>query len=132
MTIKPQSKVSAQVILAPASGRRDAGAAITAQNIDQFRPSEDAVSAVQAGFARAKFEVGTLAGNSFSITGTVKQFDDVFKTKLRKDTRGALTARSRPNTYTLELPLDALPEDLRKHLVAVTFTAPPAFGPTGY
>jgi hypothetical protein len=132
MAIKPGNKVSAQAILVPASGRRDAGTAITARNIDQFRPSEEAVSAVRGGFARARFEVGPLAGNSFSITGTVKQFENVFKTKLRADTRGGVTARSGANSQTLELPLDGLPEDLRKHLAAVTFTAPPAFGPTGY
>jgi hypothetical protein len=133
MVRNPQNKISAQVVLAPASGAAiDPNVAITSHNIEQYLPSSDAASTVRESFSRAGFEVGPLVGNSFSITAPVKTFEEFFKTKLREDAKGGLKARSGKNVYAQELPLSALPDAWKKPVTAVTFTPPPAFGPTGY
>src|SRR5260370_1342122 len=100
MALNRQNKVSAQVVLAPASGARiGPNTAITSRNIEQLRPSADATAAIPQAFARAGFEVGILVANSFSITASVKKFEDFFKTKLREEAKGGLSARSGKNVY---------------------------------
>ena len=55
---------------------------------------------------------------SFSIAAPVSTFERVFKTPIERS--------------TLELPLDALPESLRRVIETVTFERPVDFGPTSY
>ncbi|MDT7810539.1 MAG: hypothetical protein QOJ42_455 [Acidobacteriaceae bacterium] len=133
MPANPLSKVSAQVVLAPESGASiGPNTPITSRNIEQFRPSPEAARTIRETLAGGGFEVGPLVANSFSIAAPVNTFEDFFKTKLRKEASGGLVARSHANDYALELPLGALPDGLKKHLIAITFTRPPDFGPTGY
>lgn len=123
--MNPQTKISAQVILAAASGlRMESTTAITSQNIEQFRPSPDAASSVKTAFEQSGFETGPMSGNSFSISGAAKVFETFFKTKLKEGPKGGLTP--------LSLPLDSLPANVKEHVTGITFTAPPGFGPTGY
>lgn len=133
MTSDPQRIVSAQVILAPASGARiTPDTAITSQNIERFRPSADATSLLQTELTRAGFEVGPLVANSFSITAPAQTFEEVFKTTLGEEARGNVAVRAGAASNAQELPLNALPKAWTKHLIAITFTPPPDFGPTGY
>ena len=133
MAFNLQNTISAQVVLAPASGARiDPNVAITSHNIEQFRPSADAAVTIPEAFSRAGFEVGPLVANSFSITAPGKTFEHFFETRLREEARGGLAARSGKNVYAQELPLSALPDAWKKCVMAITFTRPPDFGPTGY
>jgi hypothetical protein len=111
--------VSAQVLLRPASGRRIGGRdEITSENIRDYAPRADAAALARKTFEADSFDVGPLVGISFSIAAPVSTFERVFKTSIAGS--------------TLELPLDALPEPLRRVIEAVTFQRPLDFGPGAY
>jgi hypothetical protein len=111
--------VSAQVLLRPASGRRIGGRdEITSENIRDYAPPADAAALARKTFETDGFDVGPLVGVSFSIAAPVSTFERVFKTSI--------------GGSTLELPLDALPEPLRRVIEAVTFQRPVDFGPGAY
>jgi hypothetical protein len=114
--------VSAQVLLRPASGRRIGGRdEITSENIREYAPPADAAALARRTFEADGFEVGPLVGVSFSIAAPVSTFERVFKTPIKVDDRSSL-----------ELPLAALPESLRRVIEAVTFERPVDFGPGAY
>jgi hypothetical protein len=114
--------VSAQVLLRPASGRRIGGRdEITSENIRDYAPPADAVALARRTFEADGFEVGPLVGVSFSIAAPVSRFERVFKTPITVEGRSSL-----------ELPLDALPEPLRRVIETVTFERPVDFGPGSY
>jgi hypothetical protein len=134
MASKKEQLVSAQVALKSASGKAfDGNTAITSENVGDYSPSPDTVSAAAAAFKEAGFEVGNMVGNSFSITAPRKTFEKVFKIKLQAEDRGGLKVAAStgvPESY--ELPLRTLPRDLLKLVAAVTFSPPPDFGPSSY
>lgn len=134
MTSKKAKLVSAQVALKSASGKAfDGETAITSANVADYSPSADTVEAAAAAFKAAGFEVGNMVGNSFSITAPPSTFEKVFKIKLQSDEPGGLkVAASSGSPASYELPLKALPRDLSQHVVAVTFSPPPDFGPSSY
>jgi hypothetical protein len=114
--------VSAQVLLRPASGRRIGGRdEITSENIRDYAPPADAAAFARRAFEEDGFDVGPLVGVSFSIAAPVSTFERVFKTPIKVDDRSSL-----------ELPLDALPEPLRRVIETVTFGRPVDFGPGAY
>ena len=106
--------VSAQVVLRPASGRRVTGA-VTSQNVREVMPSGADAALASGRFEQLGFQVGSLVANSFSITGPTTLFEKVFKTRFRPE--------------TLELPSDALPNEIASIIEAVTLTPPADFGP---
>ena len=110
-------KPSAQVVLRPASGVPIDPAMITAANVAQFAPDPATADRVRRALADLGFEIGPFVGNSFAITAPAPTFERVF-------------GRSSP-ARGLELPLDGLTADVAEPIQAVTFTPPPAFGPTG-
>jgi hypothetical protein len=133
MDAKSHTKpISAQVVLKPASGKRPRdGSEITAQNIHDYLPSEEAAARAKRVFADAGFEVGALVGNSFSITAPAPVFERVFKTRIRRQVipgGEAVVVESGGH----ELPLGKLPKAMAHDVQAITFTPPPDFGPTGY
>jgi hypothetical protein len=91
--------LSAQVVLKPTS------AAAAQPVMDAFR---------QAGFA-----VGDRVANNFSITAPVATFENYFRVQLEAALRSAAH----------ELPLDALPRQIRNEIARVLFSAPIDFGP---
>ena len=108
--------VSAQVLLRPASGRPIGGRdEITSENIRNYAPPPEAVALARRTFEADGFDVGLMVGVSFSIAAPVSTFERVFKTPIEGS--------------TLELPLDALPESLRRVIETVTFERPVDFGP---
>jgi hypothetical protein len=134
MPSKKEKLVSAQVALRSGSGKAFNGeTAITSENIADYSPSADTVRAAGAAFKKIGFEVGDMVGNSFSITAPQSTFEKVFKIKLQEDdSEGLKVAASSEVPAGYELPLKALPNELLQHLVAVTFSPPPDFGPTSY
>ncbi len=115
-----------------ASGRQlEAGTPITAANIADFEPARAHVDAARQAFIDAGFVTGELVGIAFSITAPRWMFENVFGTTVHPAEGGGLVAASAEGPWgTRELPLGALPPDLARLLVAVTFE-PPAevFGP---
>lgn len=133
MALDRQKVVSAQVVLRGASGRRPRGEIpITAANVGDFLPSSDSVTRATEAFARAGFQVGAVAGNSFSISAPVCTFEETFKARLRQKENGAIEVVSQGGEASYELPLSAVSNELAKPLESVTFTPPPDFGPTSY
>ncbi len=124
-------KISAQVLLRPAAGARLADAEITAANVERLRPAAEAVDRVRRFFAAAGFEVGELVGNSFAVTAPASRFERVFELPVEA-VEGALGWRRAGGDVTLELPAEAMPEEVAREVAAVTFTPPPEFGPTRF
>lgn len=133
MTLREDEIISGQVVLRPASGRQiGLEMPITAENVSQYAPSQEAVQETSRVFRSLGFEVGSMVGISFSITATVREFTDIFKVHLRRTDRGGIECISDDGASRLELPIANLTEDLARHLHAVTFTPPPDFGPTDF
>ena len=133
MSLENQQTVSAQVVLRSASGRRVGGeAAITAETIREFAPSQDTVARATEAFAAMGFKVGPMIGISFSITAPVDAFEKVLRTRLRLAERGGVEAVEEDGSGSYELPLDSLPEQIADLVETVTFTPPPDFGPTEF
>jgi len=125
--------VSAQVVLVPASGHRlAADELITSQTLEMYMPDPAAAHKVRDFLKAAGFTVGALVGNSFSITAKKDVFESVFKTRLVHVEKKGVMCVSTNNEMGYELPVGALPADVGGHLVAVTFTAPPEFGPVEF
>lgn len=124
--MKPTQVVSAQVVLASASGTQPGPKAIvTSENIDEWRPSPVSVANVSAKFHDDGFEVGNCVGNSFSITGEAKLFEASFDTSL-KEVNGCLQFAD----DGLQLAIEKIPDAVRSAVVAILFSEPPDFGPS--
>ena len=114
--------MSAMVLVRSASGARVTGSsAITAENVDRYRPAPDDARAARAAFIARGFEAGDLVGIAFAITAPQATFERTFDVTLAARDDGGVAIEGRAG---LELPLDALPEDLRQLLAAVTFSPP--------
>ena len=125
--------ISAQAVLLPASGQPiSPDAQITSRNLAQFEPSPEAVEQASRLFRALGFEVGGMAGISFSITAPVGTFQEVFKARLQRSAAGGIQCLGDQGAAGWELPLGSLPQELARLLQAVTFTPPPDFGPTSY
>lgn len=133
MPLKKAELVSAQIAVQAASGKSLIdGTAVTSENIAEHLPAPEIFEAAQRKFKQLGFEVDNAFGNSFSITAPVSTFEKVFKVKLQREDRGGVKAKAGRAAAVYELPLEALPKELRQHVVAATFSPPPDFGPTGY
>ncbi len=121
-------RLSAQVVLRPASGGMTGDERITSANVQRFLPSPDAVTETTGYFREAGFEVSEVVGISFSIVGSPSAFERAFGERPERGVeKGVDTVRTRGGT---ELDLGRIPAPVRRHLQAVTFTPPPEFGPT--
>ena len=120
-----EDRLAAQVVLRPATGELTGDEPITSENVHRFLPSPEAVSEAEGFFRDAGFEVANPVGNSFSIVGPPSAFERAFG---ERPERGGDGVRVRGGG--VELDLGSLPEPVRQHVQAVTFTPPPDFGPT--
>lgn len=133
MPVSKESIVSAQVILRPASGRGISGeVVISASNVAEFAPSPSAVSSVAAEFRSKGFDVGPVVGVSFSVTGTIRTFEECFGMRIRLGKDHAYEFVAKNKAVGHELSGERLPEVLRKSVHAVAFPLPPDFGPTEF
>jgi hypothetical protein len=132
MPVDDSELISALVVLRSASGADPVAAtAITSENIGSFAPAPEAAAAVARFFASHGFRVDPLVGVSFSITAPAERFSELFGVPLERRSDGAIVA-VQSGTETLELPLTTIPDEIRRFVSAVTFTPPPAFGPTNF
>lgn len=133
MPVSKESIVSAQVILRPASAQAiDAKVMISASNVAEFAPSPGAVSSVAAELRSKGFEIGPFVGVSFSVTGTIRAFEEFFGMRIRLGEDQAYEFVAKNKTVGHELTGGELPEVLRKSVHAVAFPLPPDFGPTDF
>lgn len=110
-------QLSAEVILHPADPAA-AAEPITSATVAGHAPPHEAVAALTRFFGARGFDVGPLVAISFSISGSRASFRALFGPDLPTGREGSL-----------ELDLADLPADLRRHVRAVSFAAPPDFGP---
>ena len=123
--MKPETIISAQVVLVAASGARPGPKSrITSENIREWAPAAETIVRVSGELRGMGFEVGECVGNSISITGAARLFESCFRTKLRETGGGIQFAGE-----GYELAPEKIPAALRPQIVAVTFTPPPDFGP---
>lgn len=121
-----KTAVSAQVMLSAANGAKpDAKTRITSENVREWMPSGETITQVSAALKAMGFTVGNCVGNSLSITGTAGQFADAFHTKIQATEKGGMKFADGGR----ELPSGKIPAPMRKQIAAITFTAPPDFGP---
>ena len=133
MSIKQSDLVSAQVILKPASGGAGLESReITSDILPDLVPSAEVTAGTMRFFGSVGFEVGPMVGVSYSISGTVRQFEQTFGIRLREGADGRIECLSEGGEVSDRLPLDGLPVGDREGIEAVVFGAPPDFGPTDY
>ncbi len=119
--------ISAQVILKPKSGTMPKPESVTSENLESFLPDKTRASQTRAHFESLGFEVGALVGNSFSISATPKKFEQHFQTKILHTKQFASLQDG-----SLELPVAHLPDEVKTTINAVSFSAPPDFGPGNF
>jgi hypothetical protein len=128
-----QNVVSALIILPSLSGSKiGSNTSITTENIEKFTPSAVTISKATSFFREKGFEVGTVVGMSFSITGAAALFEEVFNANVIIDDINYARFTSSDGSKTATLEGDAL-----KHLPdgladSITFPAPLDFGPGSY
>lgn len=121
--------LSAQVIMRPLGRGRIRSAEITSENINRIIPVSDNAEKVRRFFSKIGFEVGSLFGNSFSLTGKRALFEKVFHVRVNSVTSGALVVLKNGVTQS-EFPLDRIPSEIKELIEAIAFTSAPAFGPS--
>jgi len=123
--------ISAQVILKPEKGKGfDKESIITAQTLEKYLPSMESLRQTRDFFSKSGFEIGPAIGNSFSITASAKWFENFFNVHLFYLENGAIMSEWQ-DTKRYELPIDVIPKWIKDMVMAITFTPPPDFGPTG-
>lgn len=133
MAKKTEKSLSAEVALRSASGKSFTGqTAITSENVADYLPSREVVEKTRHAFTELGFEVSQPGGIGFSITAPESLFRKVFKIKILTDKRGGVKAVAKGHEASYELPKAALPAELAQHLVVVTFSTPPDFGPVSF
>jgi hypothetical protein len=118
-----EDRLSAQVVLRPASGELAGDEPITSENVRRFLPSLEAITETETFFRDAGFEVANAVGNSFAIVGAPSAFERAFGERPERAGEGVRVEGG------VELDLGSLPERVGRHVQAVTFTPPPEFGP---
>ncbi len=109
--------VSAVVALASAEEREAAGAPELHDN--------QATAQVKTHLTKAGFEVHAPFHDSFSIGGTQSLFEEYFATKLTVDE--GLISEVSLESGGRDLPVEALPDDVRPLVRSISFVAPPSF-----
>jgi hypothetical protein len=104
---------TALVVLAPGSRP-----GVKPERANEVPPSPPIVQAVMSAFRDYGFELGPFIGISFAITGSKAAFQRVFSVDPHSLEAGSP-----------ELPTGRLPDEISQHIMAVTITEPPAFGP---
>lgn len=134
MNAQKQKLLSAEVVLRSASGKSfNTQTAITSENIADYLPSPEVVEEARKALAEAGFEVSKPSGIGLSITAPARVFQKIFKVKTVPDGRGGVRVLAPgASEESYELPLNALPKELAKYVVAATFSPPPDFGPGSY
>lgn len=102
---------------------------ITSENVRERLPVPDQVARAQSGFARLGFSVGRAAGVGFPITAPKNVFEQVFRVRIVAEPNGVARLADAPQEF--DLPVAALPDDLRQVVAAVGFQRPLDFGPAG-
>ncbi len=132
-TLDPHREISAQVILRPAGGRRPQGSApATAETIQEFLPAPDLVRQARSAIQALGFRVGPFVGNSFAITAPAEVFGRALGVNLRVNADGGIECVGKDGSGSYECPREQLPREVAQFVDAITFTPPPAFGPTRF
>lgn len=82
-------------------------------------------------FRDAGFELGPRVGESFAITASLGKFEKIFNCHIVIDENGAHVDIGN-DSIDYELPFDSLYAHLQNCIYAVTFSAPPDFGPGNF
>lgn len=123
--------ISAQVMVVPRNGKLP-NVLIVSQTLEEYLPSQESLMQVRDFFATSGFELGLTVGNNFSITASLEMFERFFKVRLQLQKGAIIVSVRKDGTANYELPLASLPNEIKNLLIAITFTPPPAFGPTNF
>lgn len=82
------------------------------------------IAPVKGHFTSAGFEVHAPLGSSFGIAGPKSQFEKTFDRTLVVNDQELITSVT-TDAGELDLPLDSLPENLRRVVESVRFVEPP-------
>ena len=119
------TKISAVVLLKPASGSSAPDAAVTAANLGALLPAAGELERVQRYLRDAGLEVHEANGPVFAIGGTVASFQKCFGKAPRVEVEEGQVVAARASDGGLELALDALPDEVRAAIQSVSFEEPP-------
>lgn len=131
MKPNPDQVLYAHVLLRHESGAPDEDAAITAENIHRYAPSDRVVSIVRAYFENAGFETSGPDGISIAINGSVQLFERFFQSTIYQNEQGYYSIHPEADGDDFELPTRVLGAAVADLVQAITFSPPMDFGPTG-
>lgn len=86
------------------------------------------LSEVTKELERAGFTVSGRVASNFSIAGAPERFEQYFKVHLEISKPGSVRVKGAAGEAAYELPLGALPEQVRKNVDKILFTRLPDFG----
>jgi len=86
--------------------------------------ARESLRAVTGFFARRGFAIGDVVGTSFWIRSRPSHFEDLFEQAVEIERRRNRVESARLTDGSTEFNLAPLPEDIARHLLAVTFTEP--------
>ena len=131
--LNAEKLISADVILVPDDVTEvDDHEAIRSNNIDKFKPSDDAILLASKLFVGAGFTVGHCVGISVSITGPLSLFKQVFELDVVENQKGGFAFVDSDQSEFSELPHKHIPKDLKGIVKDVVFPSPLDFGPTDF
>lgn len=86
--------------------------------------AREALEAVTGFFSQRGFAIGNIVGTSFWIKSRPRHFEDLFDQGVEVERSRNRVGSARLRDGSTEFDLAPLPEDIARHLLAVTFTAP--------
>lgn len=133
MRVKGETVISAQVLLTSASGKKiGPETLITSANVEEYTPAAKTIAQASEVLTKLGFEVGELVGISMSITAPASTFDRVFGVPLSQTSDSSIQVIGADGSLRQEIPSHTWPKPLSDLAVAITFVAPPEFGPTRF
>jgi hypothetical protein len=115
--------LSALVVLRPHRLASTRGGIAGRASLQQPLPRES-LQATTGFFARLGFSIGDVVGTSFWIKSDPRRFEDLFGQPVEIRRRLDRIECVRLRDGSTEFNLSPLPEDIARHLLAVTFTEP--------
>jgi len=91
-----------------------------------------AVSSAAAALRSKGFEIGPFVGISFSMTGSIRAFEEYFGTQIRLGRDRGYEFVIKNTSLGHELSGERLPEAIRHLVQTVAFPLPPGFGPAEF
>ena len=128
-----QINISAQVVVLGRNREEMEGnTEITSENVSQYSTDEKTINELKRIFRDGGFDTGPALGISLSITASRQVFEKFLEVEIYNEEDGIYGFILKGKKAGIELKNEFLPEIIRDRVESITFSSPPAFGPTNW